>query len=133
MLVLWYGALQVLNGDLASGLLTSFLLYALTLAMCFAFLSSLYGDFMQAVGASVRIFVILDRIPSSEARNTGKLKPNNLVAKVDFHDVDFTYESRQDTPVLQSVSFTVEPGKVVALVGPSGGGKVRESLVETYA
>lgn len=124
LLVLWYGALQVLNNDLDSGLLTSFLLYSLTLAMCFAFLSSLYGDFMQAVGASVRIFTILDRVPGSAARSTGQLKPASLAASVEFKEVDFTYESRPDTAVLQKVSLIVEPGKVVALVGPSGGGKV---------
>ena len=122
--MLWYGALQVLNGDLDTGLLTSFLLYALTLAMCFAFLSSLYGDFMQAVGASVRIFAILDRTPASEALNTGATTPPNLVASVEFRNVSFTYASRPDSTILKNVSLTVEPGKVVALVGPSGGGKV---------
>jgi len=61
LLVLWYGGTLVLEGELTTGALTSFMLYTLTVAMAFAFLSSLYGDFMQALGASVRLFDLMDR------------------------------------------------------------------------
>eukprot|EP00042_Codosiga_hollandica_P045316 m.458456 g.458456 ORF g.458456 m.458456 type:complete len:772 (-) comp56992_c0_seq3:126-2441(-) len=133
LLVLWYGALQVLNGSLSSGLLTSFLLYSLTLAMCFAFLSSLYGDFMQAVGASVRLFDILDRVPAKEASRDGAAKPADFTPLLELRDVTFTYASRPDTAVLKGVSLVVEPGTVVALVGPSGGGKSTVvSLLERF-
>ena len=62
LLVLWYGGTLVRSGELTTGSLTSFMLYTLTVAMAFAFISSLYGDFMQALGASGKL--------ESEHRNT---------------------------------------------------------------
>ena len=49
VLVLWYGGKLVHDGDMDVGKLTSFILYALNVAMAFAFLSSLYGDFMKVI------------------------------------------------------------------------------------
>ena len=83
---------------------------------------SLYGDFMQAVGASVRIFELLDRVPDSVQRVLCEhpLTPPTLDTTVEFRDVHFTYPSRLDTPVLRGVSFTAAAGSVTALVGSSG-------------
>ena len=60
-LVLWYGGYLVYHRQLQPGTLIAIMLYALNLAMSFAFLSNLYGEFMQAVGASTRIFELIDR------------------------------------------------------------------------
>nr|XP_032812059.1 ABC transporter B family member 1-like isoform X1 [Petromyzon marinus] len=128
VLVLWYGGKLVyenLHGQtgISVGTLTAFMLYTLNVAMGFALLASLYGDFMQAVGASQRVFELLDRQP--RIPNTGGRAPPSvrMDGRVSFNDIHFCYPSRPDTPVLQGVSFSVEPGTVVALVGPSGGGK----------
>nr|CAI99870.2 putative ATP-binding cassette, sub-family B, member 10 [Brachidontes pharaonis] len=126
-LVLWYGGKLVYDEahgkhtGLTPGVLTSFLLYTLQVAMAFAFMSSLYGDFMKAVGASVRIFGLLERKP--EVPNENGLIPAELTGRVEFKNVTFTYPSRPETEVLKNITFTVEPGEMVALVGPSGGGK----------
>ncbi|GAB1608654.1 ABC transporter B family member 27-like [Argonauta hians] len=120
-LVLWYGGKLVHEKTVSPGLLTSFLLYTLQVAMAFAFLSSLYGDFMQAVGASVRVFELLDRVPLI-SMETG-VCPDKIDGNVEFCDVKFSYPSRPETEVLKGVSFKVESGNVIALVGPSGGGK----------
>lgn len=130
-LVLWYGGKLIYENKISPGLLTSFLLYTLQVAMAFAFLSSLYGEFMQAVGASVRIFDLLDREPAI-TMETG-VCPSKIDGCVEFCDVKFSYASRPDTLVLQGVSFRVETGKVIALVGPSGGGKSTiVSLIERF-
>ena len=119
-----FGALQVYRGNLSTGLLTSFMLYTLTIAMAFAFLSSLYGNFMTAVGASVRIYELMDRIPEGVQRTDGPpLSPSNFEASVVFDNVSFTYPTRTETPVLRAISFTTHAGSVTALVGQSGGGK----------
>ncbi|XP_013415862.1 ABC transporter B family member 25 isoform X2 [Lingula anatina] len=121
VLVLWYGGKLVNEKQLSPGILTSFLLYTLQVAMSFAMLSSLYGDFMQAVGASIRIFDLMDRKPEIPIEGGSQIV--DMEGSVEFQDVFFTYPSRPDTQVLKGVSFKVEPGQVVALVGPSGGGK----------
>ncbi|XP_071946637.1 uncharacterized protein [Antedon mediterranea] len=120
-LVLWYGGKLVYNGDITVGVLTAFMLYTLNVAMAFAFLSSLYGDFMKAVGASVRVFELMDRVP--DISNSGGNKLIEFDGSIRFENISFTYPSRPDNPVLKGVTFSVNPGQMVALVGPSGGGK----------
>ncbi|KAK7506015.1 hypothetical protein BaRGS_00002737 [Batillaria attramentaria] len=130
-LVLWYGGKLVNEGTLSAGVLTSFLLYTLQVAIAFGLISSLYGDFMQAVGASIRIFSLLERMPEV-ANDNGQILPS-LSGDVEFKSVRFTYPSRPDSEVLKGISFTVEPGEMVALVGPSGGGKSTiVSLIERF-
>ena len=119
-LVLWYGGKLVHQGHMNVGQLTSFILYALNIAMAFAFLSSLYGDFMKAVGSSIRIFELLDRMPEIKP---GTLELPSAKVSVQFDDVYFSYPTRPDTQVLQGITFGINPGETVALVGPSGGGK----------
>jgi ABC-type multidrug transport system fused ATPase/permease subunit len=119
-LVLWYGGYLVYHSEIAPGTLISLMLYTLNLAMSFAFLSNLYGEFMQAVGASIRIFELMDR--ESEVKD-GHQIPGHFHRGIAFQEVSFSYPSRPEEPVLKSISFEVKPGQVVALVGPSGGGK----------
>lgn len=136
-LVLWYGGKLVHENaadrskGVTPGILTAFLLYTLQVAMNFAMMSALYGDFMQAVGASVRIFDLMDRVP--KVPNEGGDVYHQLDGRVEFKSVHFTYPSRPETPVIKGVSFTVEPGQMVALVGPSGGGKsTLVNLIERF-
>jgi subfamily B ATP-binding cassette protein MsbA len=76
---------------------------------------------IQYVMAAVeRIMDTLDTVPDVKDRPTAK-SPPYIEGKVEFRDVDFSYEPGQ--PVLSDISFVAEPGKMVALVGPSGGGK----------
>ncbi|XP_022085601.1 ABC transporter B family member 1-like [Acanthaster planci] len=127
-LVLWYGGKLVhLNvtsqgtQGISVGILTAFMLYTLNVAMAFAFLASLYGDFMKAVGASIRIFDLMDRQP--QVNNEGGQRLMEFIGELEFNDVHFRYPSRPDNEVLKGVSFSMKPGQVIALVGPSGGGK----------
>src|SRR5262249_43006936 len=61
--VLWYGGKLVVEGVMSIGTLTAFMLYTLFLGVSLGTLSSLFGDFNKALGASVRVFELLDRVP----------------------------------------------------------------------
>eukprot|EP00756_Hemistasia_phaeocysticola_P050587 Hpha_TRINITY_DN2561_c0_g1::TRINITY_DN2561_c0_g1_i1::g.1300::m.1300 len=136
-LALWYGGTLVLDGSLSAGRLTSFLLYTVTVSLGFSVLSTLYGSFMEAVGASVRVFELIDRVP--------QIKPGSRVLTVEeeekgaeggvmrFDRVHFSYPSRPGETVLNGVDFNLLKGNVTALVGPSGGGKSTIiSLIERF-
>jgi ATP-binding cassette subfamily B (MDR/TAP) protein 9 len=76
---------------------------------------------MNAAGASEKIFEYLDIKP--ELQITRAYEPDKLHGAIEFRNVSFTYPTRPEAPVLRNVTFSVRPGEIVALVGPSGSGK----------
>jgi ATP-binding cassette subfamily B protein len=130
--VLWAGGRMVVSGSMSVGDLTQFLLYLMVVAFSVAALGSLWGDFMSALGAAKRVFELLERKPAI-ANASGKTLVS-LEGRVEFREVGFHYPSRKEVEVLRGFSLTIEPGKSVALVGPSGGGKttVASLLVRLY-
>lgn len=130
-MVLFAGGSFVISGDLTVGQLASFLLYVVFVAASLGMLTAVYGDFMKAVGASARVFDLLEREPKVNYR--GGQKADQAFGAIELHDVRFSYPSREDHPVLKGLSLEVKPGSVVALVGPSGGGKSTVfSLIERF-
>ena len=76
---------------------------------------------MKAIGASERVFQLVDREPKVKWK--GGITPDMCEGHLKMSSVYFSYPSRPDFPVLQGVDLDLKPGTVVALVGPSGGGK----------
>ncbi|MCB0358071.1 MAG: ATP-binding cassette domain-containing protein, partial [Bdellovibrionales bacterium] len=92
-------------------------------AVSLAFLVGVWDEFMQAVGASERIFEVIDQQPLVTAPDRPIALPPRGEASVEFERVSFAYPSRPDVSVLRDISFSIEPGTTVAFVGPSGAGK----------
>ncbi len=130
--VLWYGGTLVIAGEMGVGDLTSYMLYTLFLAFALGGLSSIYSDFNRAIGASERVFELIDRAPG--VVNTAGRRLAEVHSRMALKDVRFNYPTRPEVAVLKDVSLSLEPGKVLALVGPSGGGKstVASLLLRLY-
>ncbi|UBV43044.1 ABC transporter ATP-binding protein/permease [Deinococcus taeanensis] len=117
--VLWYGGRQVMAGAMTPGNLVTFLIYALQVGGTVAALTGIFNQFQEALGASGRIFELLDeRSDLPEPAAPAPLR--RAEGRVRFEAVQFAYEGRA---VLRDVTLDVPAGQVVALVGPSGAGK----------
>jgi len=79
-----------------------------------------YSVMQRAMASGTRIFEVLD-VPLAINDKPDAISPDTIEGRIEFRDVTFGYEKNQ--PVLKNVSFTVEPGETVALVGPTGSGK----------
>ena len=121
VLILYIGGRMILTGgDLTPETFFVFLVAALKLSSPIKYLSKLNEDVQPALAGCERIFAVLDTEP--EVREAKYPVPiAGFGDSIRYEDVSFAYE--EDGPVLHDVSFTVGKGEVVALVGPSGGGK----------
>ena len=118
--VLWLGGREVLLKEMSVGDLSQFLLYLMLVAIGVGSLGSLWGDFMSGVGASTRVFEILERVPAFS--DEGQIL-KDFKAMIEFQKVSFSYPTRPDISVLNELSWSMKAGETIALVGTSGSGK----------
>ncbi len=118
-LMIWFGSNQVIRDMATIGIFTSFLLYLNMAFRPLRMLADKFNTLQMGIVASTRVFDVLDR--KQHIENTGTLKPENVQGKVTFKEVYFAYVD--DNYVLKNISFNVEPGETIALVGATGSGK----------
>ncbi|MBW6482627.1 MAG: ATP-binding cassette domain-containing protein [Vicingaceae bacterium] len=119
--IIWYGLHMVQNEVITLGELLSFAIYSALLGFSFAGSADLFSQLQKAIGATENLMDILDETTENVTlEKTSTIKIEGVLA---FNDVCFSYPSRRDIQVLKNVSFNVEKGKQIAIVGPSGSGK----------
>ncbi len=122
-LVLWRGAKDVIIGTMTGGELASFVGLSILVAGAVGALVEVYGDLQRAAGAAGRLAELLAEEPDIKAPENPVALPAHSTGSVAFDNVTFRYPSKPDIAALENFTLKVEPGKTVALVGPSGAGK----------
>lgn len=119
-LIILIGAIFMLNGKITLGGLSSFVIYSKLFNRPIASISEAYSIVQTVIVSAERFFNFIDQ-PEDVEKGTLDIDLNSLEGKIEFKDVNFSYN--EDTPVLKDLSFKAEHGEIVAIVGPTGGGK----------
>ena len=118
--VIGYGGYLVVTGTLSVGLLAAFLIYVQQFFRPIQLASQVYTQAQAALAGGERIYNILDEDPEPPDP-PGMPSLGTIEGRIEFEGVTFGYEPGR--PVIHDVSFEIEPGQTVALVGPTGAGK----------
>ncbi len=118
--LLWYGGHEVIDGSISPGELIAFILYATIIAGPMGSFARLYTRIQEGLGASERIFEILDTEGEVRDLPSATVMPR-IEGRVRIQHLHFHYRSDQE--VITDLNMEVEPGEMIALVGPSGAGK----------
>ncbi len=121
-LVLGYGGLQAIEGDIDVGHLVTFSAYVVMLATPFRMLGFVLMQWERAGAAAIRVFEVLDTEPSI-VDPPARVDLIDPVGEVEFDNVTFAYGTGDGPPVLDQLTFTVQAGETVAVVGATGSGK----------
>ena len=121
-LVLWVGGLQVIEGKMTVGTLTAFLTFMTILQQPVRQLGMVVNSFARASTCGSRLFAVLDLVPPIKDLS-GATEINIGKGTLKFEDVSFGYMGEDAPPVLNGVTFQVERGETLGIVGPPGSGK----------
>ena len=121
-LMVWYGARGVLSNEVTVGTLVAFPLYISMLYRPIRMLADKFNTLQMGLIAAERVFKLLEN--NDSVQNTGRLAPERLKGKVEFDNVHFSYGGNPDEDtILRGVSFSIQPGETLAIVGSTGSGK----------
>ena len=120
--VVWFGVRLSISGEMSVGQLISFVLYSTFVGASFGGIAELYAQIQKAIGATERVFELLDESPE-KINSVQNAVTQKIKGDVTFKNVGFSYPSRKEIKVLKDVNFTAQFGQKIAIVGPSGTGK----------
>ena len=132
--ILWWGALLVSRGDMPVGDLFSFILYTVFIGGAIASFGGIYEQILTTLGATERVREIMRENVELDANSKANTPSSSLQGNIVFDDVQFSYPTRKDIPVLNGISFQIQSGQKIALVGSSGAGKstIAQLLLRFY-
>lgn len=132
--IVWKATVLMKSGEIQFGEVISFVLYTSFIGASIGGLAELYAQIQKAVGATERIFEILDQAPESIDLSQTVKTTKRLDGRVRFHQVAFSYPARADVAVLRGITFDAKQGQQIAIVGPSGAGKstITQLLLRFY-
>lgn len=119
--VVWYGSQLVESGEIVLADLLTFIFYTLYIGGSIGGLGDLYAQIQRTIGSSSRILEIMQ--DDSEIDLDDLKEEDILFGKIDFEHISFNYPTRKNAKVIDDLSFSIEEGEKVALVGASGAGK----------
>jgi len=118
--IVWYGGVQIQVGLITIGGIQAFVSYLTFMMWPVQDLARVYSEMQHSIASAERIFKLVDT--QAEVHNrSGAVAAQTLLGEIEFEHVDFFYEDRK--PVLTDFTLKVKPGEMIALVGPTGGGK----------
>lgn len=122
--IIFVGFKMVNTGEISIGTLVSFITFSSMVGASMGSLSTLIADFQRAIGATERVFDLLDEQPEVTSEHRPVIGPNDVInGDIDINNLHFAYKSRKDQPVFTGLSLNIKEGSSLALVGPSGIGK----------
>lgn len=119
-LIIWYGGSEILHGNMTIGILAAFISYMRLFFQPLRELSQKYSIVQSAMASAERIFGLLETADVLPLTASPKALPG-LRGGVAFRNVHFEYESGR--PIIKGLSFSIEPGETIAVVGATGSGK----------
>jgi ATP-binding cassette subfamily B protein len=119
-IVLWRGGMQVQIGAMTIGGIQAFVSYVTFIMWPIQDMARVYAQMQNAVASAERIFNLIDTEPEVKDR-TKTVETETIEGDIRFDNVHFYYE--EDDPVIKGLDFHIKQGEMVALVGPTGGGK----------
>lgn len=123
IIISWFGAKKIDLGVLQVGDLIAFISYAMFIIMSFLLLVMVMMMFPRALVASNRVEEVLNQeITISDSNNPVNIDTKNIKGKLEFKNVNFYFKDAQEL-VLKNISFTVNSGETVAIIGSTGSGK----------
>ena len=136
--IIWVGALDIMNNSMSSGKMVSFIYYTIIAGMSAGSIAELFSEIHTPKAALDRVFQLKEiKIASSLTHNKNQTSSDielNFYKSITFKNVTFTYPARADIKVLDDISFSVKQGKFTAIIGKSGSGKstLMQILLKLY-
>lgn len=122
VLVLWFGGIKVSRGNMQVGQIIAFINYMTQILFSLVMMSHVLQMFIRAKASAERIGEVFSQENNLKAKDF-PMEPHEILGKVEFTNVTFSYNGVENHPVLKNITFICEPGETVGIIGPTGAGK----------